>query len=136
MCVVRMVYLPEDTTLPVHFQCRTTLERLLAKVAVCRNLAVVKERSAFSEITIRTGRVGHLPRVNSVSLYVDEVDGLVRRSLWGKERKTMKYSRRIVTVEPYTASFDCVRFYTCRFGPASRRLSNCIADAFQGYSSQ
>src|SRR5215472_10648859 len=106
-----MVHLPNNSALPIHFQCRATHVRRSAHVAVVWNLPVVEERPAFGEIPGLARRVRHIPCVYDISGHIDQVDRLVRRWQRAEQRETGKSAFRIMAAKPGTAALYRGRLY-------------------------
>jgi hypothetical protein len=99
--MVWMAHFPKYAALPVSFQCRTAFSWFTIDVArrVIGRFPVIEKRTAIGEISVHPWRIRHLPRVNDLSVEVDQVNRAVAAQ-WGEQRKSSKGSVTIVCTYP------------------------------------
>jgi len=104
--MIGVVHLPENPSVPIHFQRRATHVRRSTDVGAVRNLPVVEKRPALGEISRLARRVGHIPGVRDVTAHIDQIDRFVGRRQRAEQGEAVKRAPRIVPAQADPATLD------------------------------
>src|SRR5215472_9595981 len=123
--MIGVIDLPQNPSLPIHFQRGAAPVGSLSHVALVGNLAVVEQRPALGEISGLTGWVGHRPAVDDVAKHIDEVDGFVGARQVTEQREAREGALGIVAAQadaaaPYRQGLDCLLLRRGRNLPGRR----------------